>query len=156
MTNKRVEVTLDSIDQTIAMLRRAGQRRAEGVVLWLGRRQQDCTKVIEVYEPEFFSEEDFFRIPEVGMRLLFAHLGERGLHVAAQVHSHPKEAFHSKADDLWAIVRHVGALSMVLPYFASNTTAHNFMFEAAVFQLSGDNCWVQVPEEVLGEVLEII
>jgi len=35
--------------------------------------------------------------------------------VAAQVHSHPDEAFHSKGDDEWAIVRHEGALSIVVP-----------------------------------------
>jgi len=47
-----------------------------------------------------------FRIPPSSMTAMMAHLRERKLGLAAQVHSHPNRAFHSRADDAWAIVRH--------------------------------------------------
>jgi hypothetical protein len=35
----------------------------------------------------------------------------------ARIHSHPGEAFHSRADDANPALSHVGALSVVVPYF---------------------------------------
>ena len=68
-----------------------------------------------------------FHIPPEGMTALYAELRHKRLMVAAQVHSHPQEAFHSKADDRWAIVRHEGALSLVVPHFAQATTLDRFL-----------------------------
>src|SRR5439155_4903701 len=45
------------------------------------------------------------------------HLSESGLRLIAQVHSHPQEAFHSEADDRYAIVTTEGGLSLVVPNF---------------------------------------
>ena len=56
----------------------------------------------------------------------------------AQVHSHPGEAFHSPADDRWAIPRQVGALSIVLPFFAAGISEETFFEQAAVFTLSNN------------------
>jgi hypothetical protein len=83
-------------------------------------------------------------------------LRTQGLYVASQVHTHPREAFHSLADDKWAIVRHVGALSIVLPYFGRSTTLENFLRQAAVFQLDSSNTWNQVSPELLSDELRII
>ena len=67
--------------------------------------------IVEAYVPEQEAEVDYFHIPPSGMMALMAHLRERRLGLAAQVHSHPARAFHSLADDKWAIVRHEGAMS---------------------------------------------
>ena len=64
--------------------------------------------------------------------------------VAAQVHTHPAQAFHSEADDQWAIVRHVGALSLVVPYFAKDTRVASFFDDVALFRLSSENAWCEV------------
>jgi Na+-transporting NADH:ubiquinone oxidoreductase subunit NqrA len=79
------------------------------------------------------------------MSALYAELRRRRLLVAAQVHSHPREAFHSKADDRWAIVRHEGALSLVVPNFASGTTLLNFLDKTKVYQFSALAEWIEVP-----------
>ena len=65
--------------------------------------------------------------------------------VAAQIHSHPHEAFHSEADDTWAIVRHEGAFSLVVPRFAADTTLDNFLDHTKVFQFSQRSTWDEVP-----------
>src|SRR5207253_2960750 len=44
-------------------------------------------------------------------------LSDRGLRLIAQVHSHPGEAYHSEADDLYAIVTTEGGFSLVVPNF---------------------------------------
>ena len=132
------------VDSTIHELKQDGSRFAEGIVLWLGRRIEGDIAIVEAYVPIHESESHRFYIPPEGMEALMAKLVETGTFVAAQVHSHPEEAFHSDADDEWAIVRHEGAISVVLPHFASRVTIDSFLSDAAVFKLSATNEWKPV------------
>ena len=151
-----VQCNAKAIDATLAHLREAGSRNCEGIVLWLGRRTTEAILVEAVYRPAHVAREDMFHIPPESMTTLQAELRQRRLMVAAQVHSHPKEAFHSKADDRWAIIRHEGALSLVLPYFVSQTTTETFLTDAKVYQFSADARWTEVPsEEVSSSWLQI-
>lgn len=135
------------VEKTLSLLREAGQSRVECVMLWLGRRTGDHIEVVDAYRPEQISREDMFKIPQASMNQLYGELRRHRLMVAAQVHSHPKEAFHSRADDQWAIVRHEGALSIVVPYFASDTTITNFLDQTKIFQFTKDARWIEVPRE---------
>lgn len=137
------------VSDTLAILQKVGRRRSECLVLWLGKRGADGIRVEEVYKPDQEASRYYFRIPEDSMGALFQKLRAQRLLVAAQVHTHPKEAFHSCADDEWAIVRHTGALSLVVPFFAKHTSAANFVAETAVFSLSAQNEWCAVePEQI--------
>src|SRR5437870_9510780 len=100
------------VEETLTHLRDAGHRQCECVVLWLARRNQDLTPVQEAYRPLQTAEADMFWIPPEGMDALKMLMRQRRYMVAAQVHSHPELAFHSIADDRWAIVRHQDALSL--------------------------------------------
>ena len=113
-----VIVSNPHIRTTLEHLRAAGKKRSECVVLWLGRRLGDKIVVEKVWRPRQLAGAGFFEIPPQSMAELFAELRQSRSMIAAQVHSHPREAFHSAADDTWAIIRHEGALSLVLPYFA--------------------------------------
>lgn len=55
-------------------------------------------------------------VTRAGQLQLAAALGSDELFVA-RIHSHPGEAFHSAADDVNPVLTHVGALSIVVPYF---------------------------------------
>lgn len=137
------------IDQTLDDLQRAGRQRKECVVLWLAEDSGADLQVKLVYRPDQMAMEDVFKIPSSSMRALLINLSQKGLMIAAQVHSHPYEAFHSRADDMWAIIRHLGALSLVVPHFALNTTPASFRTDTKVFQLDRGNQWCEVlPGEV--------
>jgi proteasome lid subunit RPN8/RPN11 len=129
---------------SLGVLQEVGREGSECVVLWLAKRAPEAIELVELYKPAQIAAEDFFRIPRKAIAALFEVLRDRGLMVAAQVHTHPEHAFHSSADDRWAIVRHVGALSLVLPYFAQRTTPDTFLEDAAVFSLSPDNEWLPI------------
>ena len=135
MNAKCVEISSEEIEKSIQLLRDAGER--ECVLLWLGRKEKGVQTIVEVYRPEQIGTVDYFEIPRNGMAELMTRLRVNGLYVVSQVHTHPREAFHSYADDRWAIVRHEGALSIVLPCFALSTTADNFLEQAAVYQSIG-------------------
>jgi proteasome lid subunit RPN8/RPN11 len=124
--------------------------------LWLGRRREQAIHVEAVYRPTQTAKADMFHIPPEGMTALYAELRHKRLMVAAQVHSHPQEAFHSKADDRWAIVRHEGALSLVVPHFAQATTLDRFLEDVKIYQFSVGARWVEVPSaEVAQSWLQI-
>lgn len=138
---------IGTIEKTLVYLHEAGQRGAESIVLWLGRRESDEILVKEVYRPQQNVRRDRFFIPPAEMQAIMQHLRDHRLMIAAQVHSHPCEAFHSEADDEGAVVRHLGALSFVLPWFAARTDINSFMQDVALFQLREGDVWVEIPQK---------
>jgi proteasome lid subunit RPN8/RPN11 len=143
------------IETTLSVLQHYGKDCTEGVVLWLGRPQGSRIAIAECYHPIQEVESHSFHIPRDGMDQLRDRLRADRLMVAAQVHTHPEEAFHSEADDRWAIVRHQGALSLVLPYFALETTPALFLNHCAIFALSPENEWQLVPPDEVSTWLTI-
>lgn len=133
------------ITDTLTLFSEHGKGRKEIVVLWLAKKVAGQPIVQRVYLPLQESDRAFFHIPPQGMKLLFDELRPARMMVAAQVHTHPKEAFHSAADDHGAVIRHVGGLSLVLPYFARQTTAENFVEHTKVYSLIQTNHWDQRP-----------
>lgn len=152
----KLQVKVAALADTLRFLHQSGQRRSEGVVLWLGKRNAQYSTVTHVYQPIHRAAADFFRIPKEGMANLMQYMDTHEVSVIAQVHSHPQEAFHSRADDEWAIVRHLGALSIVLPDFARDTNTANFMDLAATFRLDARNKWVRIGSHDLANHVEVL
>lgn len=132
------------LSKTLRVLREGGKLNCETVVLWLGIEADGGYRVSEVYRPQQEVDIDIFRIPLPAMRELMGYLRKTRTRIVAQVHSHPEKAFHSMADDKWAIVRHAGAVSIVMPYFAHGVDENTFAAEAATFQLSTEDKWIEV------------
>lgn len=145
----KLSITPALIEQTITILQEGGKKSCETVVFWLGKG----STVDEVYRPDQKVKVDQFYLSNASMRSLMDYLKRDRRRILAQVHSHPGEAFHSKADDEWAVIRHLGALSLVLPTFAHATTLNNFFDQAATFSLSADDKWLEVPT---GNVISMI
>ena len=146
-----LNIPRDLIGVTVDVLRRA--RFVERVALWLGRRASHAITVQEVFVPIQETEADYFKIPQQGMSQLLEHLHARRLMVAAQVHTHPQDAFHSGADDRWALVRHAGALSLVIPRFCQETTPATFVADAKVYVLTDDDQFQLAPAAETYEVI---
>lgn len=144
-----------AIDRTLEVMWAGGRRNCEALVLWLARRSGDRIDVVEAYEPPYHSAVDQFHIPPEGMRIIMKRLRTERLHICAQVHSHPGRAFHSHADDTWAIVRHQGALSLVVPHFGAQTTTASFLESVAAYSLSADDKWELVPTDTLRNQIEV-
>jgi hypothetical protein len=155
MTADRIVVPIKTIEDSLSSLRTAGARNAEGVVLWLGRRNGEFVDVVEAYVPEYTSERDYFRIPRESMAALLRYLNATSTFIAAQVHSHPKEAFHSVTDDKWAIVRHLGALSLVVPHFARRISIESFVTDIAAYSLNADNEWIELSTAERNEFIDV-
>jgi Prokaryotic homologs of the JAB domain len=94
------------VDETIGHLKAAGTAQRECLVLWLARRFDDRINVVMAHRPEQQAWRDRFTVDAAEMASLKALPRKERLMIGAQVHSHPKEAFHSFADDEGAFVRH--------------------------------------------------
>lgn len=140
------------VETTLIELRAAGRAACECVVLWLGRRNGGSIMIEEAYRPLQTAKVDMFYISPSGMTELHAKLHQLRCLVAAQIHSHPGQAFHSRADDRWAIVRHEGALSIVVPNFAVDTTVDSFFNRVKVYRLSATGQWVEVNNSELSRL----
>jgi len=149
-TARMVHCATAHVAVTLGHLREAGARYRECVVLWLGRPSVRGIEVVNVYRPQQRAAEDMFHIPPSSMAALRTTLRRDRVMVAAQVHSHPHEAFHSLADDRWAIVRHVGALSLVVPEFATHTRVDTFLDHTKVFRFAPSAHWCEVPVAEVG------
>lgn len=119
---RRLDVSPDIMRTTWASLRQYGERELEGFVLWLGRIEGRTATIELAFTPpqSSISGEDgvgYFVTSETLFRLN-QELHRTRLRLIAQVHSHPREAYHSRTDDLYAVVTAEGGLSVVVPDFA--------------------------------------
>lgn len=154
--NPTIVVNSITVGETLSTLQAAGRKGSEQVVLWLGRRTGAGAKVECLWVSEQVAGYDYFEIPPKAMEQLFVQLRQHRWFVCAQVHTHPGRAFHSWADDKWAIVRHVGALSLVVPNFGLRTDPTTFLEHTAVFSLSPQNRWIEAPQSEVSSFYRIL
>lgn len=153
--NNIASVHKDLVRLTLEEILKAGQIQNERLILWLGLNNSDGQEITELFVPDQINECDYFHLSSESMSKLFQHLRENNLRIIAQVHSHPREAFHSFADSNGAIIRHEGALSLVVPNFGSGTNESNFLDNTAVFSLSNRNKWLLVQRQYVEKFIKI-
>lgn len=141
-------VPLELVHQTLKPLQEAGQKQYEAFVLW-GGRLADGERTL-VFESTYVPEQTTSRTKNgllvvVDGDALFRvnrAFYERGLILAAQIHSHPTEAYHSDTDDAYPLMTLLGGLSGVVPDFAQG--GHDRLDEWAWYRLVGAGEWAAV------------
>ena len=117
----RFVVPAVAIEETDIQLRAAGRDGVERFVLWSGVQDHGTFVVRSAHIPRqtAYRLDDGLCVRVDGDELhrlniwLFEHHEQLGM----QVHSHPKEAYHSETDDTYPIVTARGGLSLVVPNF---------------------------------------
>jgi proteasome lid subunit RPN8/RPN11 len=134
-------------------MRKVGDQGCELLVLWLGESDPALRKatIAVPFIPKqrpisnesgigyFVSGEELFELNK--------SLSETGLRLIAQVHSHPGRAYHSEADDRYAIVTKERGLSLVVPNFGRapadpRTWAVYRLIDARWTELTSSECSV--------------
>jgi hypothetical protein len=134
----RISVPQGVVSGTMQVLRRYGTRGYEGMVLWVGTTSQDRATVIDAWVPPQQSLRDEngvgYFVPGEALVEISSELRSRGVGLIAQVHSHPGRAYHSPADDQYAIVTTNGGFSLVVPNFGRGSDR---IADWAVYRLKG-------------------
>lgn len=144
-----VKISAALVTNTLQELAVEGSKGNEKAVIWFGKKDASGKVVESILAPHQIDEPYSFTITERGMQQIFDHIREFRFSIVAQVHSHPKEAFHSPVDDRRAIVRHEGALSIVLPEYCVKTTLSSFIDDIVVYALDNSNVWQLQPSQII-------
>lgn len=148
---ERFRLPLSVLDETIALLQAAGRGGNEGFVLWSGVRDGRALAVRRALWPDQSPHRtsdgllvyvDGHVLQEVN-KLCFA----QGEIVAAQVHTHPTDAYHSDTDDHYPLVSLKGSLSVVIPDFAVEGWVGRNRW--AWYRLAGEAQWERVDSSVV-------
>ena len=154
---KRLKLPKSCALEALDHLRKVGRRRVEGVALWAGVRDGADFHVRLTIVPQQYagSVEDglIYVVPGEELHRISILLYEQGLTLAAQIHSHPTEAFHSDTDDAYPIVTVLGGVSVVVPDFARDNLDVNLW---AVFRLLPGQGWVGLTPRERAEFIEIV
>lgn len=134
---RRVLIPAGLVGQTLEKLRTFGRNGCEGFLLWLGNIDDEEAHVTEGIVPPqnsvkneegvgyFVSGQTLFEVAR--------YLASRKLRLIAQVHSHPGRAYHSEADDRYAVATAEGSFSLVVPDFGLSSED---MSDWAIYQLN--------------------
>lgn len=133
------------LTQTLEVLQRAGRDGNEAFVTWGGLVVEEGTtmKIVSAVVPAQRAHQtaDGLLVTVDGQSLFEVNraLYERGEVLAAQVHSHPQDAYHSSTDDCFSLVTLTGALSVVVPRFGADGL--NGCRGWAWYRLTGQGQW---------------
>lgn len=155
---RHITVNRVTIDQMLETMREFGSHGWEVLVLWVGDIEPNTGKahVVQAFVPKqkAISNEDGVGYFVNGETLfeLNRDLSDTGLRLIAQVHSHPRRAYHSDADDRYAIVTAEGGLSLVVPNFGSAPAEPTSW---AVYRLHGRE-WREMSTREVETLFEVI
>ncbi|WP_022696343.1 Mov34/MPN/PAD-1 family protein [Euryhalocaulis caribicus] len=99
----------------VTYLNDASTQGHEGVVLFLGKGNGETKVALQCVQPKATTTQGSFKISSAEMAKVINLATDLDLEIIAQVHTHPREAFHSKGDDEGARIRYEGYLSLVIP-----------------------------------------
>ena len=94
-----------------------------------------------------------FKVPLDERVRIIRELGNSDQKVLAQLHTHPRRAFHSSADDRLALPRHIGAISIVIAEFAADWDGD--LQKASVNCHLGEGVWSELSPESVSKLFEI-
>jgi hypothetical protein len=126
----------DIVSTTFRWLRDCGRGKCECVVYWTGPVGEDVVDRVEhpIHEHSVFG----YEVEDNWLTEVWRQLVAAKRTIKAQIHSHPREAFHSPTDDQWPIVSQPGFLSIVIPDFGTGEPSLN---RAWVGRLRADGKW---------------
>jgi hypothetical protein len=142
----RVHLPAEIARQTQTHLAATGRRGLEGMALWAGIQDGEAFRIRTCIVPQQQGHrtEHGLAVTVAGAELhrINLQLYRDGLRLLAQIHSHPTEAYHSDTDDRYAMATALGALSLVVPDFASGPFR---LEDFAVYRLTPSPWWRFAP-----------
>ena len=143
------------LNDTLSQLRKVGDEDKEGIAYWSGildKNEAIITRAIFANNyPEFQNEEYFARISLDTAFKIGEEIHDKNEILFAQIHTHPREAFHSFVDDMYPISHRIGFVSIVIPNFAQNVT---LLSECTILEYFGKARWNELlPSEVANKFI---
>jgi hypothetical protein len=142
--------------ETRAFFEQQGFYGHEGTALLVGRYENNLAVIRRLFVPEQIAYSSRFGVGvELTPRAHFTLTDnlEHDERFFARIHSHPGRAYHSPVDDENQVINHVGALSIVVPYFARDPIV---LERCAVFRYCPPNGWLPLSTCEISTTFEVV
>jgi len=139
---RRVAITASCRDALQISLAPEITQRHEGIIYLLGQTDGYTSLIVTAFRPRATTTRGSFHVEETAMRPVVEAATAAGLQVVGQLHTHPREAYHSAGDETGALIRFNGFVSIVLPHYGTQLPS---LDGAAVYMFStSDHRFVQL------------
>lgn len=156
--NVQYQIPQRVIDESWAFLYERGLEGCEGTALWIGQISDEADGQINI--TRLFVPEQICTKSRYGVAV---DLTERAhytltdnLEIREQfyirIHSHPGEAYHSGRDDNNQVITHQGAISIVVPDFA---TVPADLKECAIYKLQHGKGWLKLNQNEVDKIFKV-
>lgn len=129
-----------TVERTLEFFRQQGLRGHEGVALWPGNIAGGICDIGSPLIPRQITGPRMYQIPADESFRIIKTVAKQNLVIPIQIHSHPGSAYHSEADDEYAFLQHLNAISIVVPNFGF-FDARDFLANAVFYSLRGPELW---------------
>lgn len=151
---RRVVLTAACRDSLQTSLAPEITQRHEGIVYFLGQTDGQTSLIVTTFRPRASTTKGNFHVEETAMRPIIEAASAAGLQVVGQLHTHPREAYHSAGDEIGALIRFNGFVSIVLPDYGTRLPS---LGGAAVYMFSAsDRRFVQLDSTDLSVLPELL
>ncbi len=144
-------------DEAYSFLKGAGNKYFEAVALFAGTIEENHAIINKVIFPLQESSRSkhglMYTVRGDELHRINTWLYENKLKLIAQIHSHPREAYHSDTDNEFPIVSTVGSLSIVVPNFAQASINH---LNWAYYMLQSETKWQELNQADINQLIKII
>jgi hypothetical protein len=145
------------LDDTGSLLRERGVLGLEAVVLWLGRvdgpRNASILAAVMPGQVAYRGESGCaVEVPPDALSDIVRLLPD-GIFVLARIHTHPGAAYHSPVDDTNMLIAHQGAISIVVPDFA---TAPIDLAQCSMNELRHPTGWRELTDDEVARRFEVL
>lgn len=156
---KFVQVHKHIIEEIFEMMREFGDSGREIFVLLLGEKCDEQSFVVSNYViPNQYHYESHsgigVYIPPEEIEAVNRVIHESLLFPLGQIHSHPNQAYHSKADNEMSMIKSYGQFSIVVPYFANGVDVD--FLDLAVFRLQESGKWKDICKRKKRKLFKVI
>lgn len=128
------------LEGTFEHFRHCGRGRRECQALWTSA-WHSVDSIDRVVHPEHASHGGGFELDDHWLNSFWLELANSNAGIRVQIHTHPRQAFHSSIDDDYPIIHKPGFLSLVIPNFALGPVG---FADAYLTEIQEDGRWKQV------------
>lgn len=134
------QVPRQTVDESLQFFKKQGERGHEGVALWPAKLVKEICQIGPAIIPQQITGPRMYQIPADESFRIIKSTAKQNLVIPIQIHSHPASAYHSEADDEYAFLQHLNAISIVVPRFG-HFDPDEFLEHAVFYRLCGPEHW---------------
>ena len=125
----------------------------ESVILWTGIERASGALVRRMIIPRQRATAIGFEVSMAERLRIAQELADSGEKLLAQLHTHPRDAFHSPTDDRLALPRHTGAISIVVPNFGGSWDGD--LRDVSINLHLGGGVWTELDSDATATLFEV-